>query len=305
MALSIEEIMRRMGIKESSGSFDQEEEDELQTRLMEDTRKFTAGNEGDGELVESHTSAPQDPRILAQRARNEQRAVEAGLAPDPRVAIAQKERASAKSIRPKLDETLVDEIRQDEASPSDYSSGEWSFYEEEIDGKTIRNLGPGLNLEDPLTERLFEEYGGKDFMNTILTNKGISGIKESRVILEKVFRERVHIAQSDAKDYVGRSAWKSLDPEMQKALTNLSYNLGAKKLGKFVKTKELIDKLVAMRTAKGKIDKIAEARLIDHIGDEMSRSLWFKQTKTRGRDVVQQFVTNGAINMLKRKEQNG
>jgi hypothetical protein len=44
MALSIEEISRRIGLKETAGSFDQGKEDNKQERFLEDNRQFTAGN---------------------------------------------------------------------------------------------------------------------------------------------------------------------------------------------------------------------------------------------------------------------
>ena len=203
MALSIDEIMRRMGINENSGSFSQEEEDVIQTRQLEDTRRLTAGGKG---------AAGPDPRIAAFRQANRERAEVAGL------------------TKPKLSKDLLDRIRMDESKPGDITSGDFTFYEEEVKGKTLRNIGPGLNLEDPLTEKLITKHGGPELMNFILANKGISGLKELRVPMEKVFRDRVSIAADDAEAYVGKSGWKSLDQNHKDALINMSYNLGRGKI---------------------------------------------------------------------------
>ena len=72
------------------------------------------------------------------------------------------------------------------------------------------------------------------------------------------------------------------------------------KLFGFIETKKLIDKLVSLRKSK-KRDKLAEARLIDMIGDEMKSSQWFEQVKGRGERVVAKFTSNGLIEQSKRE----
>lgn len=263
MALSIEEIMRRSGIAETAGNFDQAIEDGYQERILQDNRRFLPGK--------ISSNREEDQKILAEL--------------DAKV----ESRKKAKSSKNKPSDELIERIRKDEASPLDVERGTFSFYEEQLQGSTIRNIGPGLNLEDKLTSNLFKKHGLN--IEEVIENRGVGNIEGANEKLENVFRERVSLAQSDAIKYVGgKQNWNHLNSEQQDALTNMSYNLGIKKLSSFKKTKALLDQLFALKSGKEGFSEDAEGVIIDAIGDEMRDSRWFNQVKGRGARVVAQFT---------------
>lgn len=255
MGLSIEEIMRRAGIKETAGSFD------AVTPQPEQQQPLTT---------------PQQPSEGVGGTR---------ISPAP---------VSSKRVDPVF-EALVDRLRRDESPRDDIDTGDFTFYEEDsLKGKgTVRNIGPGLNLETSRIRQLIDKHT-KDVPNlsykSILENKGISGIKDFRPVMEKVFRDAVKLAKNDAIKYIGgKKLWDQLSDHEQSALANMSYNMGLPTLSGFTNMRKALQALTNFRKKKIKNDDL-EGKLIDAVTDEMTNSLWYGQVRSRGPRVVSQFI---------------
>jgi hypothetical protein len=194
----IEQISSQLGIKGSSGSFDFAK-DQAEQRQLEDTRQFTKGGKG------AAPSVPSDAK------RNEQRAIEAGLAPDPN--------------------SINKSIFASEASPEDKKNGTYSAYFEK--STNTYNIGPGLNLDSPLVIKSLESRGiSSEELKDIHDFDNKQTIDpELQKVMEGVFDDVVDGARKDARTYVGAGVWNKLKKYEKDALTDMSYNMGLKKLG--------------------------------------------------------------------------
>ena len=253
MPQSIEQIASRTGIKETSGSFDFAE-DQRQGRLLEDNRKFTAGGKG---------AAVPDPNTASLGAeRNVRRAVEAGLAPDPL----------------KLNQSIF----ASEASPSDVRDGTMTAYFEK--STNSYNIGPGLNLDSPLVEKALSKRGISSVeLKDIYDFQGKQRIDTELVpVMKDVFNDVVEGAKKDARTFVGADVWNKLKPHERDALSDMSYNLGLKRLGGFKKMKEAIKMMVNKRSPEA----------ISAVLEQMQDSRWFNQVGNRAIKIMNIF-SNG------------
>ena len=250
MALSIDEISRRAGIKGTSGSFDFAKEDARQDRLMEDTRHLTKGGKG-AAVAEPSTEAAD---------RNRRRAVEAGLAPAP-------------------PSTLNDSIFESEASPSDRKNGVMSAYFEK--SSNTYNIGPGLNLDSPLVSKALTKRGVnpaelKDIYD-FQRKQPIDA--ELMPVMKEVFNEVVEGAKKDARTFVGAKTWNKLKQHEKDAISDMSYNLGLKRLGGFKNMKKAIEFLVNNRSPEA----------LTAVTEQMIDSQWYNQVGNRAVKIINIF----------------
>lgn len=84
-----------------------------------------------------------------------------------------------------------------------------------------KSIGYGFNLDDPSMRRMIS--------NDVLNGKRELTNREADSIFSKAFAK----AQDDATRFVGPSTWGKLSTSQQKALTDMSYNLGLNKLNGF------------------------------------------------------------------------
>jgi hypothetical protein len=250
--LSIEEISRRAGIKGTSGSFDFSKEDARQERLLEDNQQFTAGGKD--------SAPPVTPGLDAER--NVKRAIEAGLATPSN--------------------KLNDSIFANEASASDVRNGTMSAYFEK--SSNTYNIGPGLNLDSPLVIKAMEKRGldpkGFKELYDFQGKENIAG--ELVPVMKDVFNDVVEGAKKDARSYVGVKTWNKLKSHEKDALSDMSFNLGLKKLGGFKKMKEALQFLVNNRSPEA----------ISAVMAQMEDSKWFNQVGNRAIKVLSTF-SNG------------
>jgi hypothetical protein len=260
VALSIEEISRRSGIKGTSGSFDFAKEDAKQTRLLEDNRQFVAGND--------RAAPPVTPGLDAER--NIRRAVEAGLAP----------------AKPS---TLNDNIFASEASPSDVRNNTMSAYFEK--SSNTYNIGPGLNLDSPLVIKAMQKRGfdPKAFKETYDFDSKQNINADQVAGMREVFNDVVEGAKKDARTFVGASTWNKLKSHEKDAITDMSYNLGLKNLGGFKNMREAIIALANNRSPEA----------ITAVTEQMVESKWYSQVGNRAIKVINTF-SNGDDSDTKR-----
>jgi len=269
MPLSIDQISRNLGI-EDVPIYDHEKATE-----EKDTRKLTQGGK-DSAGPDARIGARGPGAIESSEERNKRRAVEAGLAPAPTSTSTPSSSTST--------EGFTKRVLAAEAHASDVKTGMYSMYYEPSTG--TRNVGPGLNLEDPATWGLLEKEGldinwfhqnsphesdGLDVRNRIQD-------PEVQKKLENVFAKRVKMAENDAITYVGgKTKWGKLSDTQRSAFSEMSYNLGLSKLSKFKEMKKGIDALVSLKSKKGPVDEAKERELIDLIAFEALNSKWANQ----------------------------
>jgi len=123
--------------------------------------------------------------------------------------------------------------------------------------KPIRTIGIGFNLE---------EKHNQDFLRSI--NIDPEDIFEGKEVSDKEIRQmynhNLRIAFKDAKDFLPDIA--SHPRDVQKAIIDMSFNLGRNKLFKFEKTQEAL-----------------KARDYNEASKEMMDSLWATQVKGRAK----------------------
>ena len=246
-----------------------------------DIRKLTKGGEGSA-TADIRIGGTGPDAITPSAERNLQRAREAGLAPPIAKDVAKKGPNNRGIQKPIAKEDLFkDRLLAAEADPSDVESGMYSMYYERSTG--TRNVGPGLNLEDPLIWRLMKEEGldinwfhqnsphaddGRGTRNRIEDPK-------TQAALERVFDKRRKIAEGDAIKFVGnKGAWSKLSQTQRDVFSEMSYNMGLGSLSGFTQMKAGIDALVKERSKKGGADKEREQHLIDEIAFEALNSKW-------------------------------
>jgi hypothetical protein len=258
MALSIDEISRRAGIKGSSGSFDFAKEDARQDRLMEDTRHLTAG--GKGAATPSTEGAD----------RNRRRAVEAGLAP-----IIEDTGVPTSSF------SLNDSIFESEASPSDRKNGTMTAYFNKSSNEY--SIGPGLNINSSLVINALAKRGiDSKKLKEVYNFHRKQPIDQGLVpIMQEVFNEVVEGAKKDVRTFINDEAtWKGLKQHEKDALSDMSYNLGLTKLGGFANMRKAIIHMVKNRSPEAITSVLAQ----------MVDSKWYGQVGNRAVKIMQTFA---------------
>jgi lysozyme len=131
------------------------------------------------------------------------------------------------------------------------------------DTEGVLTIGYGRNLEaNPLTPEEEDRLGvGRDFNKQPLTKE------EAEYLFANDLRQATGEAQTHYK-----AIWNNLSQARQDVLVNMTFNLGIGKLSNFVKMEQaLIDQ---------DYDKAA---------DEMVDSKWYRQVKSRGKELVAQM----------------
>jgi len=83
------------------------------------------------------------------------------------------------------------------------------------------------------------------------------------------FRKDIKTSQKDAKIFVGADTFEGMSKNMQNVVTNMAFNLGATRLGKFKKLKAALQKGDYKEAAK-----------------EMKDSKWYKQVPNRAERLI-------------------
>lgn len=92
-------------------------------------------------------------------------------------------------------------------------------------------------------------------------------ISHSRAL--QLFRKDIKTSQRDAAIFVGADTFKGMSKDMQNVVTNMAFNLGATRLGKFNKFKAALQKGDYKEAAK-----------------EMKDSKWYKQVPNRAERLI-------------------
>lgn len=129
------------------------------------------------------------------------------------------------------------------------------------DTEKIPTIGYGSNLTQSHIKSELKSLGYN--INDLLS--GRVGIKETDA--KQLLSFGMNQALSDAKSFV--SNWDELDPIAKLILIDMSYNLGATRLGKFVNFKSALENLDYYTASK-----------------EMVKSKWYRQTKGRAKSLV-------------------
>lgn len=131
-----------------------------------------------------------------------------------------------------------------------------------LDTEGILTIGVGFNLERVDARQKIESLG-------LGYNAVCSGKQElSNEQINILMKEDVETAISNAKNYVGER-WEGLDPNAQKVIVDMAYNLGSSRLSQFKKLRgALID------------------RDYPRASKEMENSKWYNQTKSRAKELV-------------------
>ena len=95
------------------------------------------------------------------------------------------------------------------------------------------------------------------------------GDKISRSRALSFFREDVKSSKRDAQVFVGADTWKKISTDMKNVVTNMAFNLGGPKLGKFKKLK------AALRN-----EDYEEA------AKQMKDSAWYNQVPNRAKRLI-------------------
>jgi len=297
---NIDKILARMGIKETTGSFDPRQGvDEIEQGALEnfpdaqlqDNRSFIAGNP---------KAAKADPQTaITEAQRNEDRAITAGLAPK---LVAKK----PEKRRNKVKQDTLDQIKRHETLVGTNIDKDGNFLNRiytdkgagQGESKRKRNIGPGFNIDDGATLK-FLERNGVD-VTPLLSNKPLS--ENDGAKLNGLFEKRVLEAQRDAISFVGnKEDWKKLSELQRKGFTDLAYNLGAKTLNSFKNSKAILSKYLDFKSGRNGFDtsKLSEQELKDTddyflavLGAEVADSSWFDQVGNRSTTVVNQLMNN-------------
>lgn len=131
------------------------------------------------------------------------------------------------------------------------------------DTKGNPSIGYGFNLNDPN-------------MRKMVPADVIAGARPlSQPEADKIFMARYNQAARDAYSYLGND-FMALDPAQQASIVDMSYNLGATELNKFVKLKAAINRKDWTGAA-----------------SEMKNSDWYKQTGRRAKYHINIFKGRG------------
>ena len=131
------------------------------------------------------------------------------------------------------------------------------MYIDESGKKPVRTIGIGFNLE---------EENNQDFLRSIDIDpeEVFEGKELSDKEIRQMYNHSLRIAYKDAKDFL--PGLTSYPRDVQKAIIDMSFNLGRNKLFKFKKTREALEKKDYNEASK-----------------EMMDSLWATQVKGRAK----------------------
>lgn len=115
--------------------------------------------------------------------------------------------------------------------------------------KGNKAIGYGFNVDDPGVKKLLPKE--------VLNGQRELSTKES----DRIFAGMFNKAKNNAIQYVGNRAWNALNIKQQKALTDMSYNMGIDRLNGFKKMK------IAIQS--GKYDKAADEVVDSDYGREL------------------------------------
>ena len=146
----------------------------------------------------------------------------------------------------------------------DDKTGERLYPGEKAKGN--RTIGVGCNLEKRRARQLIAKLG----LDYDKVYNGEIPLNEEQI--KFLFKEDLKIAKSDARKFIGEKNFDKLDKTAQNIVINMAFNMGYTRLSTFKKFKRA---------------------LINHdyktAADEMVNSKWYKQTRSRARELVAQM----------------
>lgn len=143
-------------------------------------------------------------------------------------------------------------------------------------------IGVGFNLNRPDATRLLRFVGG-DYRALVNGKDGLTD-EQIDVLLNHTIMEATSTARALFRNF------DHLDPVRRRVVIDMAFNMGRGTLGTFEKDKD--EKLPdnAPAVLMGTIDLI-EASRYEEAANRMEKSLWYKQTKTRAKRLVQMMRT--------------